>query len=135
MSFCAICYNDIKQHNIFKGGCCNIDLCVDCVKKCDKCPQCKKDYFWTKYNYSQVEELIKENAILKMNNYHLDNRVESLKEKMMDLAGEMIKKNSLIRDLKEAIFDLITKINDDMQEEENTHDLEEVIKKYNLNII
>ena len=45
---CAICFEEIKDHKLFKAGCCSINLCVDCVKasKLEKCPQCKKPYSW-----------------------------------------------------------------------------------------
>ena len=135
MSFCAICYNDIKQHNIFKGGCCNIDLCLDCVKKCDKCPQCKIKYFWVDFDNNEIKELQQKNALLEMNNFHLDMKVNILKNKMMELASDMINKNSIINKLKQDVFNLVEFIYERAEQEENINDLEEVIKKYNLNVI
>ena len=57
---CAICYSEIKDHKLFKAGCCSINICIDCVKigKLKECPQCKESYgLIGQNNKEEIEEL------------------------------------------------------------------------------
>ena len=65
---CAICYSEIKDHKLFKAGCCSIDICIDCFKNDNlkDCPQCRKSYGWLKQNHNEkIEELKRQIAIYK----------------------------------------------------------------------
>lgn len=55
---CGVCWQDINKKNIIKAGCCSFVCCLNCIKKLDKCPQCKKEYFWISKNDINFEEEI-----------------------------------------------------------------------------
>ncbi len=90
MSECNICYNSINENKLIKNGCCSFNCCLICIKKIDKCPQCKEKFFWMpeKPEQSILDEL-QFKIIL------LNSELQS-KENNISLLAEMVSKHQQI---------------------------------------
>ena len=47
---CNICYTDVTEREIVRGGCCSMKICIGCSRSLDKqeCPGCRTEYPWNK---------------------------------------------------------------------------------------
>ena len=137
---CDICYEEIKEHKLFKAGCCSISLCVSCVKenKLKKCPQCKASYIWI--NETEVMWNLKKTI------NDLNEKIDTLKlsagfawiqsRKSEDKLKEMKYEHELI--MQEMVNTIIKLIDDKEQKEENEENerhIKSVIERYHLNLI
>lgn len=147
---CAICFEEIKDHKLFKAGCCSINLCVDCVKasKLEKCPQCKASYSWisgklvltmNETNMKLQDELHR----LNIRGIHLENQVyflqnvsDSLNKEVADLRKESKVKGQYMNQMSEMITRLIQEKEDQEAENEEeaelVEDLQSVVNRLNL---
>ena len=135
---CNICYDDLKEYDQIKMGCCSFVCCKTCIKKTDKCPQCKVDYFYQGY--------------IKLLEQYVTNSDKTITTQCEVIEKLLIKQANLeceIRSLKfennyvkqrldetvEALVHLDQSIKEQEEEENNIEQLEDVIKRYNLNLI
>jgi hypothetical protein len=133
---CDICYSTFKDFELIRAGCCTAKLCKDCIYKLKDCPQCKKKYSWLDHN--QIKYYKNENIILKNNIYQLEydkniliqNKIDN-QHFLNDCVFKIYQKDIKIT----ALCDRIDELNLELDKKQNINELEEVIKKYNLNII
>ena len=147
---CAICFEEIKDHKLFKAGCCSINLCVDCVKasKLEKCPQCKKPYSWIAgkiiYTIDETNKKLQaEIQRLRGLEINLGNQVnflqnvsDSLNREVADLKQESKIKGQYMNQMKNMIARLIQEKEDQEAENEEeaelVEDLQSVVNRLNL---
>ena len=141
---CDICFEEIKDHKLFKFGCCSVNLCVDCVEngKLKKCPQCKKSYKWIISNFDDDENIALLNYKIHIKNERINllnilisvsnNYIRKLETKIEELQNESMIKGEYMQQMTNTIVKLIV---EKEEEEENERDLESVITRYHLNLI
>ena len=139
---CCICFNDVKELDLIKAGCCSINICKSCVKSItdtdNKCPQCRKIYFWNEtdnYLKSVISDL---KCIIKtinhqynettIKNHWLNSKNELLHSQNNDLIKWHINNNKKINKLEEEIMIL-------KNQKRNEEYLNRLIQIYHLNII
>jgi hypothetical protein len=155
---CSICFGEIKDHKLFKFGCCSINLCLDCVEntKIKKCPQCKKSYKWIISHFddddtdsdddNEFNESFQNIALLNFQIHIKNERINllnilisasnnytrKLETKIQELQNESMIKGEYMKQMTNTIVKLIV---EKEEEEENERDLESVITRYHLNLI
>lgn len=138
---CAICYTEIKDHKLFKVGCCSVNLCVDCVKegKLKKCPQCQESYNWINSDSDDIKTLTNELHFISIlfddcinMNQTLKDQIKDLESKIEDLKHELKIKSKYMDQMSNTIIQLIE---EKEEEEENERELESVVLRYHLNLI
>ena len=137
---CCICFESNKDFELVSAGCCKGKVCVKCIKQLEQCPQCRKEFFWKDKDEDEdkgitmtelFEKLIDANdTIITLQH---QNR---MKDKIIQLSVEKLEgKDKKIEHLMKQIDVLFNKLKEHLEEDINIKDLEEIIKKYNLNII
>ena len=123
---CNICYQDFSKFQLISAGCCSLQLCETCIKLCDKCPQCKKKYFWVKNEEEEFNyKLFKlEQTIMNLNHSLILSEEETAK-----LSKKILSQGKEIKQLKQIINNNIEL----SYQYQNQYD--NVILKYHLNII
>ena len=99
---CKICYMEYPEYKFISAGCCSLKVCSECIKELEKCPQCKKQYFWVK---------IKDNDKSQLNiNWQLEYQIMNLKyslkleeDESKKLSKKIIEQSKEIKELKEII--------------------------------
>jgi hypothetical protein len=123
---CNICYQDFPQFKLINAGCCSLQLCKTCIKLCDKCPQCKKKYFWIKNEDNKVNFKIFE---LEQKIMNLSHSLTLSEEDTYKLSKKILEQGKEIKQLKEII-------NNDIEiSHQYKNQYNNVILKYHLNII
>lgn len=135
---CCICFESNKDFELVSAGCCKSKVCIKCIKQLEQCPQCRKNFFWNDKDEDKgitmtelFEKLIEANdTIITLQH---QNR---MKDKIIQLSVEKLEgKDKKIEHLMRQIDVLFNKLKEHIEEDINIKDLEEIIKKYNLNII
>ena len=136
---CAICYSEIKDHKLFKAGCCSINICIDCVKigKLKECPQCKESYGWIgPNNEEEIEELKGKIEEYETDIYVLKSskKIEEsiLQSKITHYKNELDKKDKYIDQLSNIIVQLIVEEEEEEAEAELIEDFQDVVNRLNL---
>jgi hypothetical protein len=121
---CAICFEEIKNNELFKAGCCSVNLCIDCFREghFTKCPQCKKPFDWILNNplCDELEESIRhyKDEIRTLRSIELTQRnqidflqgvSDDLNKKMEVASKQLIEKDKIINSMKDAITNLKNK--------------------------
>jgi len=137
---CCICFESNKDFELVSAGCCKGKVCVKCIKKLEQCPQCRKEFFWKDKDEDEdkgitmtelFEKLIEANETI----INLQHQIR-MKDKIIKLSVEKLEgKDNKIEHLMRQIDVLFNKLKEHLEEDINIKDLEEIIKKYNLNII
>jgi macrodomain Ter protein organizer (MatP/YcbG family) len=135
---CAICYEQIKDHKLFKVGCCSFTACVDCIRqgKVKKCPQCQESYSWINTDYDVVKKL---NQAISSRNKMLDyeklmNRAMTDQIKDLEVTIENLKKESMIKSkYMEQMSNTIVQLIEEKEEDDQlVEDLQDVVNRLNL---
>ena len=127
---CPICYQDFNDFKLVSPGCCSIKVCKNCIKQCDKCPQCKEELFW-KENKEDNDETWK----YKLQILNLVFNLELAQQDILDLSKVIMTKQKVIIDNQKKIEELKTIIINNQSQRINNSELESVIQRYHLNII
>jgi len=137
---CCICFNDVKELDLIKAGCCSINICKSCIKTIadDKCPQCRKIYFWNEtdnYFKSLISDL---KCIIKtlsnqynettIENHWLKSKVQILQNEKRDMINWYINNNKKICKLEDEILMM-------KSQKGNEEYLNRLIQIHHLNII
>jgi hypothetical protein len=127
---CCICYNDIKELDLIKAGCCSIIICKNCIKlnPDDKCPQCRKVYFWINDYQCLYNTLASQYNQIMIKNDWLKAKVELLHNQNNDLIKGLINNNKEICKLQDEILMM-------KSQKENEEYLNRLIQIHHLNII
>ena len=132
---CAICYSEIKDHKLFKGCCCSINLCIDCVKigKLKKCPQCKESYGWIgANNKEEIKEFKEKFEELNEDIEEYQTDICLLESKITKYKSELGKKDKCIDQLRNIIVQLIVEKEEEETEAELIEDFQDVVNRLNL---
>lgn len=138
MNTCAICYDEFKELELIKAGCCSMTICRNCIKNLKCCPQCKRDYAWLsdhKYVEKMLYSIQTENLQLKIYNEHYKNdciSYEKLIRKYKKMLGESNTDQILLMLRVESLENSII---EHIKQKQNDKELERVIQQYHLNLI
>ena len=141
---CAICYEPIKEHKLFKVGCCSLDICVDCIKmgSIKECPQCKKSYDWIAKDVDINFKIMILNTKIEIMDdtlryYKSVYKKETEKRKQLEIKIDDLTKESMIKSkyMDQMSKTIVQLIEEKEEEEETKADLEDVIQRYHLNLI
>lgn len=120
MATCDICILEFKEHNLVGLGCCTFKCCLDCMLKCkDKCPQCRKESYWTTTKHIQ--------SMKDMYKHKLDGEIKKHKLAFNKLHE---KNELLVETLNQYRQNKIDELNND----QFMRDISDVIQRYNLQI-
>lgn len=143
---CDICYCDLKDYEIFRAGCCSLELCIECVKSYKKCGQCNRTYFWIdeinnmKHEYD-IQETNYQKEILylngKLNNLTENNVILLHKFNVIKNTNNFLKVDlDLEKDknhkLNQENLTYIEYINNQANNENKKKDLKYLVQIYNL---
>jgi hypothetical protein len=133
---CNICYETFKEYELISGGCCTTKLCRSCISKLKECPTCKRKYHWIDHNIIKFYKI--ENIELKYKICQLEYDKQILIENKLqhsifinELVISLNNKDNKIK----LLMNRIDVLSNEIEKDSNISDFEEVIQKYNLNII
>jgi len=138
MNTCAICYDEYKELELIKAGCCSMTICRNCIKNLKCCPQCKRDYAWDNDNTELKKELYQSeskrlgllltNELLKTDLEKFEKLVKKYQKMLGESNTDQILLMLRVESLENTIIDYI-------KQKQNDKELERVIQQYNLNLI
>jgi hypothetical protein len=123
---CEICYIDFPDYKLISAGCCSLKLCKECIEKCNKCPQCKTKFFWSKDDEETIS--IQQYYLEKQYSSNLQCSLSIAEADISKLAHRILDQGKEIKILKEIIKSDI-EVSHLYQKQ-----YEKVIQKYHLNI-